>query len=826
MSYRRTKNRSHLFFLPLFFLPLLSLLLFSINGLSQTAVINGRVISESDQSPLPFVHLRFDNGNSGTTSNIDGNFTIPDTVRQIQFSYIGFKPLQQPVVKSLQTNWIISLLPDSKLLSTIEIYPGKDPAFRIMQAVLNHADENNPDNLESYQCTAYHKFWLSADTPSEEKMSGRQKISTIELEKLQKRFDANHMLLIETLSRKKFLQPKHLNEEILSSKVSGLKKEAFFILATQLQSFSIYNENFTLLRRKYLSPVSKAGLKNYAFVLEDTLQIDGQDTTFLIRFHPAKDRNFDGLKGFLHINTHGYAVESVIAEPSGADKKEVFASVWQHYDRLESGHWFPSELNAAINFKMMTSVPADSLTKKRKPFELSVTANSRTYLYQSSVNIPIDPKSFPKYGTTVSAESKDSLLETKGFRYIPLTNQDSTTYRYLDSIGNRLRLTQKVKLIHALSLGTLPIGPVSINFMYLFGYNINEGYKVGLGLETNRSFSKYFAAGTYSTYGTKDGEFRHGEWLRIYPTGYADFKFEFGYKDIKKEYGVEELLTDYNIFEPEYFRSLLITNMYHTKNYTASVEMRPIQPLNLKLFMDRATNLRLSYGNFSPQPWDPFQLTRAGFEVRYSPGISFLNNAEELIQGTPPKSDFYFGVIQGLKLFKSAYQFTKLDSKVKFNIHLSAMGTTAIMIRAGKIFNTAPMTDWFHGYGSYSGDFTLLAHYAFATMRLNEFSADQYAALHIRHNFGSGFIPSWYFIRPELSLAQNMGFGSLQQQYTDESGATDFRKGFYESGIELNRILNSNFIGIGFGTYYRYGPYRIYIARQNFAYKFTINFKF
>ena len=63
----------------------------------------------------------------------------------------------------------------------------------------------------------------------------------------------------------------------------------------------------------------------------------------------------------------------------------------------------------------MTSFPMDSLGKKRKPLELSVTANSRTYLYQREVNIPLDPKSFPKYGVTVSPEQRDSLLDTKGF---------------------------------------------------------------------------------------------------------------------------------------------------------------------------------------------------------------------------------------------------------------------------------------------------------------------------------------------------------------------------------------------------------------------------
>jgi len=266
--------------------------------------------------------------------------------------------------------------------------------------------------------------------------------------------------------------------------------------------------------------------------------------------------------------------------------------------------------------------------------------------------------------------------------------------------------------------------------------------------------------------------------------------------------------------------------MYRTQNLSASLEIRPIQTLNVKVFMDRARNLRNSYGNFVATEWEPFQLSKAGIELRYSPGIAFMSDTEELIQSSAPKSDFYFSVIQGLKLFKSEYQFTKLDSKAKFRIRLSALGSTSIMIRAGKIFNTAPITDWFHGYGSNSGSFTLLPHNAFATMGLNEFSADQYAILHIRHNFGAGFIPSYYFIRPELAIAQNIGVGSLEEKYTLQTGATDFRKGYYETGIELNKIINSSSTGFGFGTYYRYGPYRLSNNALNFAYKFTINFKF
>ncbi|MEI7830512.1 MAG: carboxypeptidase-like regulatory domain-containing protein, partial [Prolixibacteraceae bacterium] len=213
MSYRRTKNSWQVFF------PVLLLtLLICFTTSAQKVLITGKVVNASDLSPLPFVYLRFDGGNNGTTSNIDGKFTLPDSVRQIQFSYIGFKSITLPVNKTKDHEWLVSLYPDDILLSTIEVHPRKDPAYRIIQSVLDHADENDPDKLESFEYTSYHKFWLSADDPSKSKLTGKMRISPRELERLQQKFEENHMLLIETLSKKKFLQPAHENEEILSTR--------------------------------------------------------------------------------------------------------------------------------------------------------------------------------------------------------------------------------------------------------------------------------------------------------------------------------------------------------------------------------------------------------------------------------------------------------------------------------------------------------------------------------------------------------------------------------------------------------------------------------
>ena len=51
-------------------------------------------------------------------------------------------------------------------------------------------------------------------------------------------------------------------------------------------------------------------------------------------------------------------------------------------------------------------------------------------------------------------------------------------------------------------------------------------------------------------------------------------------------------------------------------------------------------------------------------------------------------------------------------------------------------------------------------------------------------------------------------------------------KGYYESGILINNILNLGFYSFGVGAFYRYGPYSLDKISDNFAWKFTMTFPF
>jgi hypothetical protein len=75
-----------------------------------------------------------------------------------------------------------------------------------------------------------------------------------------------------------------------------------------------------------------------------------------------------------------------------------------------------------------------------------------------------------------------------------------------------------------------------------------------------------------------------------------------------------------------------------------------------------------------------------------------------------------------------------------------------------------------------------------------------------------------------LHLVTNVGWGKLPQASMHQNIVfKTMEKGYYESGLLLHRIINTNLMGLGFGVYYRYGPYQFEKTSNNIAYKLAIS---
>lgn len=360
-----------------------------------------------------------------------------------------------------------------------------------------------------------------------------------------------------------------------------------------------------------------------------------------------------------------------------------------------------------------------------------------------------------------------------------------------------------------------PVGFVDINLEHLIGYNNYEGIKPGFGIETNNKLSNYFSIGGYITYGLKDKNIRHGEWINLFPSGNDKLRLHFGYRDQNMEIGGHKLLGENGFKSDDFFRSLYISDMYVTRRYSAGVEINVYKPIRVYFLFDKSENeLRGNYeednmpdNNFS------YNLSRAGFRLRYEPAVRSL---------------WHLNFYHGLTLGNSDYDFTKIEFTGKVDLFSSKPGKGIIKLRTGKIWGNVPLPELFNGNGSYSTKFTFLSPFSFATMRMNEFMADMFASIHIRYIVAKLVFSERSAFRPEILVAHNMGTGILGDNFNAPPNIepNDFSNGFYESGLELNNLIPYSVVNYGIGVYYRYGPYSFDNSKDNFAIKLGILFNF
>lgn len=107
-----------------------------------------------------------------------------------------------------------------------------------------------------------------------------------------------------------------LKETVLATKMAGFKQPIYEILAFNLQSFSIYDNQYELFETNYNSPISRSGLSNYNYKILDTVSIQDR-ATLMVYFKNKKKKNASGLEGVLYIDQQNFAVAKAIMRIKG-----------------------------------------------------------------------------------------------------------------------------------------------------------------------------------------------------------------------------------------------------------------------------------------------------------------------------------------------------------------------------------------------------------------------------------------------------------------------------------------------------------------------------
>ncbi|HTB31207.1 MAG TPA: DUF5686 family protein [Bacteroidia bacterium] len=825
---------------------------------SQQCSLTGKVIDKNTGSPLPFVNMIVSgHPQIGATADIDGNFKIsaPFHINSLTFSYVGYRDTIIPInnVSGNINGIVIKLEEIGFRLREVKILPGINPALRIIRAAINNKDKNNPEKVHSFMYDSYNKLYCTADM--KDATDTLNSLDTIK--KLRTHADSTHrrrhsvkrilkkqyLFLMESVSERKFLYPDHNYEKVLASRTSGLKDSPFDLLAQQLQSFSFYPDNITIFDNEYLNPISDGGIKRYYFIIEDTLY-NGGDTVYVISFNPKSGKNFNSMKGVVYINTNGYALQNVIAQPIRDDQsmsihiqqKYEFISPGQTIDGVK-GMWFPVQLNtdwyynnSVVNDSAI-ALTNNSINPDDAHNKLKIV--SRSYIKDIVLDTALRKREFGRVEVEVDNNAVDRPEEFwNKYRIDTLSKKEKRTYRVIDSIGKSNHFDRKLKWFESLSTGELKMGWINLDLDKILNYNGYEKFRLGAGLHTNDEFSKVFVMGGYGAYGTGDKAFKYGGDIGLIFDPYNHVKLDFAYQHDVIGAGVVSFYNDQSLLSTESYYNYFINNMDKMQKENVSLSFDALRYFQFNLFSDeqlRTVTNSYEFGVNNDNVTvlsNHYWFTEAGLGFRFAYKENFLKSPLGMISLGTKYPIVWGNITQGFNsLLNGEYTYTKYDLKISKDFHIPQAGYSSISLLAGYVEGNVPYTLLYNGKGSYE-QYTIAVDNSFETMRLNEFLSSKYVNLFYSHNFQS-FLYRHKHFRPELKLVSHAGWGLLDNPGS-QNGITfkTMNKGYYESGMEINNLVKSSIFRIGVGGYYRYGSYSLSTPGQNFVFKFTITTSF
>ncbi len=792
-------------------------LFFLIGSITHAQVtIYGTIKDEVTNTPISFASIVEAGNANGSNSDIDGKFSleVKSLPVKLSISLIGYKTTTVTVEPGKQKGFMILLVPATYDLTEVTIRPGLNPADAIIRRVIHHRDSLNPDNLSTYVYHTYNKTLFTArkDTivnPLAGLFGGG---GTDTMSKAaEDLFKRQHLFINESVTEKKYKKPGNISETIIASRTSGLKEPIFSTLTTQLQSFSFYeNNSFKILSTEYNNPLSNDAFDNYKYNIVDT-NFSGPDTVIVISFMPKKGKKAEGLKGFLHVNIKYDALERAVASPATTNQMQVLV---QHmYTRFEDGHWFPVQLNT------------DMLLNNFRIGNHKMVVEARTYIQDVQINPPLKQNEFGAAEVEVDENAvKDQGKILPQYRQNELDKKDSTTYTTIDSLSKQMKLEKRIDFLEAALDGKIRVSILDIPIDKVLGFNNYEGFRLGVGLETNHRMLKWMKIGGHFAYGFNDKAIKYGGFVEFLPYRKMDIRLRFDYKRDVFSSGH----TDFPLMGPIVLNnaiSQLVLNVFDSiQVFEGSIFIKPVLNWQLRFAMNhQQMDPTLAYRYLPDTSGNQhYNFTEVELTSRWGIKEKYIAVGKRYIAKATKFPVIHLHITQSLQALGGQFSYTKLLGRITQNFYVRKLGKTTFMLEGGYIFGEAPYAKLFANRGTFS-NFSVVSRNGFETMRSNEFLMDSYVSLYFTHNFGPLFRVK-KFMRPELSLVHNFGFGWLRDQ-PRHAGIPfkTMKHGFFEGGIVLDNILVLNNMGLGIGTFYRYGSTASGDPLQNFYFKMAIS---
>ncbi len=780
-------------------------LLFS-QQIAAQELLRGMITDAATGQSLPFATIKYGNTREGSVADLNGKFEISlaGDIGSITVSYLGYeaREIRLPAKEALLK---IALKPSGGMLHEVVIKPPREKIRRILNSAIANKDRNNPDKYDWYRCHIYYK--MIADVAFPDSVLAKD---TSKDKQLLTNFTKNqHLIMSETYSIRTWERPEHLQEEVVASQFSGLKKAMFTSLVTDVLPFHSYNDYINLNGKDYHNPVSRGYFQHYEFDLADEI-MQGKDTVWILSFRPKKGAN--ELRGTVYINSNKYAIAYLIAKSHDSDLKRT-VGLEQQYQYLSvpgsnDGRWFPSQLNYIVNMEQGSGKQSYSLLMKG-------TSSIDSVKWQK------DPKfRFDKVHTVKILAHADEIGDTgwMHLRPVALDKKELRTYQFDDSIMTWIHGDKIVSYFSKLPEAKFPIGIFDIDLRRIFRLNEYENIRLGLGLQTNEKVIKWLSLGGWCGYGFSDKAWKYGVFAEAYADPYKEFVFRVAYDNDIVDPGRVLLNRELDKTGVSMF---LLNRVDSVVSYSASVKKR-FGYWSAELG-GRQEYIAAKYGylfDYNGAQNSRFKAKEVSLNLRYA----YAEHTAPVFghyQSLGSKYPIWYGRITSGNIesndgnYQSSY--TQALSAVVYHKHINRIGLENLELEGGKVWSdkTLPLSKLFAGNGF---RYENVAFYTFGGM-MTFFPYDYYSDQFINFIFLHDFDWKLYTIKtpdlkfssaPSISIGYSMLYGSLANSQAQIVNISIADNAYHEAGLMLNNILRINdrfyYSGVNIGYFYHLVP--------------------
>ena len=728
-------------------------------------VFEGQVLEQDGTTTIPFVNIIALPSGEGTTTDIDGRFTLRSSkkIRTLNFSFIGFETRVVKVKNESDRNMFITLITSDIKINEAVVFAKKrkikkdTAAITLYRNVVKHKPENRPKGMDSYHYKEHSKmeFALYKYNP---KLSTRWYMQAFRYA-----FDfadttrAGNLyvpgLLMEELTEIYYKKkPEKRKKIMLANMATGMDNlSATLILSDVFQRIDMYDNVIEAGGKPFASPFSKTGILTYRYFLSDSTTNEDGVKMYRLDFSP-RNKHSIAFNGYAWIENKNFAItEMEFRIPTKANLNFINDFyVNQTFSKPDDKHWFltAEEMHVSVN-PLKTKKGRSILLKKR------ISRND----IELNVNIPdsiFDGESLI-IDDSVATRSRDWWVEN---RVTELTESEKNIFKVVDSLQNTKTYINLQNAIYASTSGYLRFGkkpPIEIGQFYKFvSWNNIEGIRLKFGARTNKHLTRKVQVTAYGAYATKLAKNREiHDPLSLDPWSYlfnARFMLprknhhwhilEFTYSNDFTFLGTtskEQMFNHDNLFL-SLLRTEPLEEIMKIEEYRVQYEKEWVNGFTTDIFASRKTffpvkNIfefdRVNYlGDTVSIP--KFTNSEMGVTAHFKFGKNYFENEFIRTSAGSKKPQIELTYAFGMKgILGGDYNYHKLKLKW-FHRFSHKLGFTRYTIKGGYTFGETPYPLLFMHQGNTNYYYNIRT---YSAMQEFEYASDKYAAIWIDHHF-------------------------------------------------------------------------------------------